>query len=368
MEMDNIEKTYLNMSDYFRSKELKKSTQPFNFPQIENIKLPSTFKFQDQSFSTLDYLDSSYTQGFLVIQDDNIVYENYWRGQKRDSKHISWSVAKSFTSALIGIAMEEGDIKRLDRTVDSFAPILKGSGYEGVNLEDVLEMSSGIGFDETYSDPESDISRWWGGFIRGESQDEFAATLQRELEPGTFNRYISINTHVLGMVLVSATGKSVTDYMQEKLWQPLGMEYDAYWLADGNGMEMVLGGLNATLRDYAKLGQLYLHKGKFKGKQIVPEDWIEKSVNPKKEHLLPGSKNSGSPEFGYGYQWWIPDGDEGEMMAIGVFNQYIYINPNTQTVIVKNSANKNYYDSTNPHSASIVHLELFREIAHKESK
>ena len=363
--MENMEETYLNMTSYFRYKTLNKSENPFVFPRKENILLPEIFECDGEQFGLSHYLDSSYTQGFLVIQADTITYENYWRGQKEYSTHISWSVAKSFTSALFGIAMEEGHIKSVEERVDSYVPILKGSGFEGVLIRDVLEMSSGIGFDETYSDPNSDINRWWNGFMKGESQDEFAATLKNELLPGTYNRYISINTHVLGMILVKATGKSITDYMQEKLWAPLGTEYDAFWLTDAEGMEMVLGGLNATLRDYAKLGQLYLHKGRFRDKQIVPAAWIEKSVNPSAEHLQPHSKNSSSPEFGYGYQWWIPDGEEGEIMAIGVFNQYIYINPTTKTVIVKNSANRNYYDGSNPYRSSIVHLELFRKIAYQ---
>ncbi|MGD1892517.1 MAG: serine hydrolase domain-containing protein [Cyclobacteriaceae bacterium] len=251
MKMENIEETYLKMTAYFRSKLLTKSENPFVFPHKENIQLPIEFEYEEKHYDTFKYIDSSYTQGLLVIQSDTIVYENYWRGQKVDSKHISWSVAKSFTSALIGIAIEEGYIKSVNERVDFYAPELKGSGFEGVKIKDVLEMSSGIGFDETYSDPASDISRWWNGFMNGESQDEFASTLKNEVVPGTFNRYVSINTHVLGMVLVKATGKSVTEYMQEKLWEPLGAEFDAYWLTDANGMEMVLGGLNASLRDYA---------------------------------------------------------------------------------------------------------------------
>lgn len=363
MEMENIEKSFLEMPTYFRSKIVSKSKTPYIFPKKENIQLPQEFKYEDEHYNVLSYIDSSYTQGLLVIQNDTIVYESYWRGQEVDTKHISWSMAKSFTSALIGIAIKEGYIKSIDESVDSFAPELKGSGYEGVLLEDVLEMSSGIGFDETYSNPKSDISKWWDGFMNGESQDEFASTLKNEMPPGTYNRYVSINTHVLGMVLVRATGKSITDYMQEKLWDPMGAEFDAYWLTDATGMEMVLGGLNASLRDYAKLGQLYLHNGRFRDVQLVPSKWIEDSVNPGKEHLMPNSKNSSSPEFGYGYQWWIPYGNAGEIMAIGVFNQYIYINPTTKTVIVKNSANRNYYDTTNPYCSSTVHLELFRKIA-----
>ncbi|MEM9832567.1 MAG: serine hydrolase [Bacteroidota bacterium] len=363
MEMENIEETFLDMTAYFRSKRLTKSDTPFIFPRKGNIQLPQGFEYEEDHYDVFNYIDSSYTQGLLVIQNDTIVYENYWRGQNVDTKHISWSVSKSFTSALIGIAIEEGYIKSVDESVDSYAAELKGSGFEGVSIKDVLEMSSGIGFDETYSDPVSDISRWWNGFMNGESQNEFVATLKNELVPGTFNRYVSMNTHVLGMILVKATGKSITEYMQEKLWDPLGAEFDAYWLTDANGMEMVLGGLNATLRDYAKLGQLYLHNGRFRNRQVVPAEWIKESVNPTEEHLLPNSKNSSSPEFGYGYQWWIPDGRAGEITAIGVFNQYIYINPTTKTVIVKNSANQNYYDSTNPYRSTTAHLELFRKIA-----
>lgn len=363
-EMENIEYTFINMDEYFPSKVVKKSSQPYQFPKTKNIQLPKEFEYKGTTFNTAEFLDSSFTQGLLVIQNDKIIYENYWRGQKEDTRHISWSVAKSVISALFGIAISEGHIKSIDQTVEEYLPELKGSGYEGVKIKDVLEMSTGVKFDETYSDPNSDISRWFKTFALGESQDAFAATLMREKEPGTYNHYVSINTHVLGMILVKATGKSLTEYLQEKIWQPIGTEYDAYWLADGEDMEMALGGLNATLRDYAKVGQLFLHQGKWEGKQIIPLDWVKESTSINGEHLKPNSKNSAHADIGYGYQWWIPEGKEGEFMALGVFNQCIYINPTTKTVIVRNSANQNYYDGDNPHSQTFVHLELFRKIAH----
>ena len=118
------------------------------------------------------------------------------------------------------------------------------------------------------------------------------------------------------------------------------------------------------MRDFAKLGRLYLNKGNWEGKQIVPEAWIEASISSTEEHLQPNSENSTEPGIGYGYQWWIPDGDEGEFLAMGVFNQYIYVNSTTNTVIVKNSSNKNYYDDSNPHSSTMTHIELFRRLAH----
>lgn len=361
---EDIEYSFIHMDEYLPIKTVGKSDQPFVFPRRENISLPTEFIHDNNTFNTLQYLDSSYTQGFIFIKDDTIQYENYWRGQEENVQHISWSVAKSYISALFGIAIDEGFIESIDQTVDEYLPELKGSGYEGVKIKDVLQMSSGIGFDETYSDPQSDIQKYWRGFVFGESQDEFAASLVNEKTPGTFNRYVSIDTHVLGMIIVKATGKDLTDYLKEKIWNPIGAEYDAYWIVDAKGMEMALGGLNACLRDFAKLGRLYLNKGNWEGKQIVPETWVEMSISSTEEHLQPNSENSTEPGIGYGYQWWIPEGDEGEFLAMGVFNQYIYVNSTTNTVIVKNSSNKNYYDDSNPHSSTLTHVELFRRLAH----
>jgi CubicO group peptidase (beta-lactamase class C family) len=364
MELKNLEYTFINMDENIPTKIVGKADQPFVFPSIKNISLPTDFVHKGSTYNTLKYIDSSYTQGFIFIKNDTIQYENYWRGQKVDIQHISWSMAKSYVSALFGIAIEEGDIKSIDQTVDEYLPELKGSGYDGVKIKDVLQMSSGVKFNEDYSDPNSDINRYFKGFVFGKSQDAFAASLVNEMPSGTFNRYVSIDTHVLGMILVKATGRSLTDYLQEKIWKPIGAEFPAFWLADGKGMEMANGGLNATLRDFAKLGRLYQNKGNWNGKQIVPEAWVEASTSSIEEHLQVGSKNSAVLDMGYGYQWWILDGNEGEFMAIGIFNQHIYINPTTNTVIVKNSANKNYYDGNNPYASTLTHLELYRKLAH----
>ena len=364
MSLDNLEYTFINMDENISSKPIKKADKSFLFPRKQNIVLPSSFNVKELEFTTQKYIDSSYTQGLLFIQNDTIQYENYWRGQQENTKHISWSMAKSYVSALFGIAMEEGYIKNIEQTVGEYLPELKGSGYDNVKIKDVLQMSSGVKFNEDYSDPKSDINSYWEEFVFGGSQDEFAATLENERPPGTYNTYVSIDTHVLGMILVKATGKSLTDYLQEKIWQPIGAEFNAYWLTDEKGMEMALGGLNASLRDYAKIGRLYLNKGNWNGSQIVPKNWVEQSTNSTEEHLIPQSENSAHQGIGYGYQWWIPEGTEGEFMAVGVFNQFIYINPSTNTIIVKNSANKNYYDYDNPYRSIFVHLELFRKLAH----
>jgi len=338
---------------------LKASSQPYKYPKGTQLNLPENFNFKGETYNTNTFLKDSWTTGFLVIQNDSIVFEEYYLGNTESTRNISWSMAKSFISALIGIAVNEGHIKNINQNVEEYLPELKGSAYDGVRIKDVLQMSTGVGFNEDYGDFNSDINRWGRGFALGDSQDEFAATLERELEPGTVNHYVSINTHVLGMLLTKATGRTITDYMQEKLYEPLGMEYDGYWLLDGKQMEMALGGLNLTLRDYAKIGSLYLKKGAFREKQIVPKKWVYASVTPDAPHLQP------TETFGYGYQWWIPKSDVGEFMARGVYNQNIYINPTTNTVIVKLSANPKYNDKTYVPSSNFAALEMYRAIAAK---
>tara|TARA_B110000438_G_scaffold302790_1_gene361636 strand:- start:357 stop:1583 length:1227 start_codon:yes stop_codon:yes gene_type:complete len=370
LNLENFPETYLKMDEYFDTKEIHNSDNVFLFPERNTVILPKEFKYENKLFNTQKYLDSSYTQGFLVLHEDSISYESYYLGQNKNTRHISWSVAKSFVSALMGIAIDEGFIKSIEDNVEKYLPELSKSGYNGVKIRELLQMSSGIKFDETYSDMNSDINRYWRGFVLGESQDAFASTLKNKITPGTFNHYVSINTHVLGMIIVKTTGKSLTEYLEEKIWKIIGMEYNGYWLVDGEGMEMALGGLNATLRDYTKMGKLFLDSGRWKGLQIVPEEWVLESTSINGEHLEAKSINSAHPNIGYGYQWWIPGnsqkyGNEEEFMAIGIYNQFIYVNRSTKTVIVKNSANKNYYDRfNNPYASKMVAIELFREIAH----
>ena len=363
---DKIVENFRSIQDIMPVSRLQAADNPYTYPKSKNpFTLPSEFSCGGDKMNSVDFMKDSRATGLMVIQNDTVVFEQYYQGNQDTTKNISWSMAKSFLSALIGIAVHEGLIKSLDQTVDEYCPILKGSGYEGVTIKNTLQMSTGIGFNEDYGDFFSDINRWGRGFAMGKSQDEFAATLKNERPQGTYNHYVSINTHVLGMVLTKATGKSVTAYMQEKFWTPMGMQDDAYYVVDKNKMEGVLGLLNATLRDYAKMGSLYLNEGKFNGKQIVSADWVRSSVTPDAPHLMPGENNVSTNIYGYGYQWWIPASDEGEFMAQGVYNQNIYINPTTKTVIVKLSANDRYTDPNFLPSQSVVALEFFRRIADK---
>jgi len=353
---DKIVNNFRSFDSVWPVSVMEASTKKHIYPKNSVITLPSNFEFNGTSYESIKFLKDSWTTGFLVIQNDSIVFEEYYLGNTESTRNISWSMAKSFISALMGIAIEEGYITSVNQNVEEYVPELKGSSYEGVRIKDVLQMSTGVKFNEDYGDFNSDINRWGRGFALGGSQDKFAASLEREAQPGTVNHYVSINTHVLGMIITRATGRTITNYMQEKLYNPLGMEYNGYWLLDGKNMEMVLGGLNLTLRDYAKMGTLFLKNGNMNGKQIVPKDWVQSSVTPDGAHVLPGN------EFGYGYHWWIPEGDEGEFMAIGIYNQCIYLNPTTGTVIVKLSANPKFNDKSFVPSSHYSELELYRAI------
>jgi len=354
---DQIVENFRSVKEIWPTRQLNKAAKPYRYAQGQRLSLPLTFSSDGTIFDTAAFLEDSWTTGLLVIQADEIRLENYYRGNTESKQNISWSMAKSFISALMGIAVSEGYIKSIEDPVEAYAPELIGSGYERVSIKDVLQMSTGVGFNEDYGDFYSDINRWGRDFSLGNSQDAFAGTLEREVEPGTLNHYVSINTHVLGMIVTRATGRTITDYMQEKLYEPLGMEYSGYWVIDGKGMEMALGGLSLTLRDFAKLSSLYLHNGDWNGEQVVPSSWVKDSITPDAPHLLP------SESFGYGYQWWITDGDSREFMAMGVYGQYMYINPETNTVIVKLSANPFYNDISYAPSSDFVHLEMFRAIA-----
>lgn len=356
---DKIVNNFRSFDSVWPVAVMEASTNKYIYPKNVPITLPESFEFNGNSYESLKFLKDSWTTGFLVIQNDSIVFEDYYLGNTESTRNISWSMAKSFISALMGIAIEEGHIKNINQNVEEYVPELMGSAYEGVRIKDVLQMSTGVKFNEDYGDFYSDINRWGRGFAMGNSQDAFAGSLEREVEPGTINHYVSINTHVLGMILTKATGSTITDYMSEKLTDPLGMEYNGYWLLDGKNMEMALGGLNLTLRDYAKIGSLFLNNGLMNGKQIIQEEWVQASVIPDGPHVQPGS------EFGYGYQWWIPKSDVGEFMALGVYNQNIYINPETNTVIVKLSANPKYNDPSYVPSSNYAALELYRAITNQ---
>jgi CubicO group peptidase (beta-lactamase class C family) len=323
--------------------------------------LPETFTYKGEQRQLADFITDSATTALVVVKDNTLTFEDYYQGTSEFDYRISWSMAKSYLSALFGIAVEEGHIKDLNAPVTDYVPSLKGSGYDGVSIKNVLQMSSGVYFNEDYGDFNSDINRFGRIMALGGSFDDFAASLTSEREQGTFMHYVSIDTHVIGMVLRAATGKTIEEYFQEKLWSKLNTERDAIYITDSTGEPMVLGGLNLITRDYARMGMLYRDGGKLNDEQIVPAQWIEDSITPDAPHLVPGKRDTSKTNFGYGYQWWLPENPDQEFLAIGIYGQYIYINRKHNVVIAKNSADRNFM--ANDYESKDIAVAAFRAIA-----
>lgn len=296
--------------------------------------------------------------GIIVLQNGVIRHESYpLIGESEDdpalSRRISWSVAKSFLATLMGILHEDGTIPDLDAPVTQYAPSLIGSAYDGASIRDVLQMSSGVTFNEDYLDFWSDINKMGRVLALGQSMDGFAEGLDETFEDaGSQWQYVSIDTHIIGMVIRGATGRSIPDLLSEKVIMPLGPKVEPYYVTDGFGVAFVLGGLNLTTHDYALFGHMIANGGISFGTRIVSEAWIEESTAP--------SAPTAAGEIGYGYQWWIPVGaTQGQFMARGIYGQYIYIDRPRGVVIAVNGADRNFRAD----GAADSNVAMFRAIA-----
>jgi CubicO group peptidase (beta-lactamase class C family) len=348
------------LADIFPTTVMTAADTPFDFGDGEPMALPMTFSHRDKAVNVETFLSETDTSALLVIHKGKVRFERYMLTGGREVKWLSMSVSKSFIATGIGIAVDEGVIDIL-KPITDYVPSLAGSAYDQVRIKDILQMSSGAAWNEDYSDVESDIMRLGRIMSVGGSLDDFVATLTRQREPGTYNHYNSADTQALAMLLSRATGMSVTDYLTTKVWHPLGMESDAHWLVDDENVEMAFGGLNATARDYAKLGELHRLNGVWQGQQLVSAGWVAAATTPDAPHLLPGV----SEDFplGYGYQWWVPETTEAEYSAIGVYNQFIYVNPTRDLVIVKLSAFSDYALNLEESSyRELETIEFFREV------
>lgn len=289
----------------------------------------------------------------LVMQDGQIRYEQYFLGTTADDRRISWSIAKSYLSALFGVLVAEGKIVSLDDKVTKYAPKLEGSAYEHATIRNVLNMASGVVFDEDYLDYKSDINRMGRVVALGGELDDFTISLKDSFAPpGDTWQYVSIDTHVIGMVIRGATGRSVADLLSEKILAPLGLERDGYFITDGAGVAFVLGGLNFTTRDFARFGQMILQNGAYGGQQVVPADWIAESTT--------ASAPTAPGKIGYGYQWWIPVGAHaGEFLGRGVYGQYLYFDQSRGVLIMTTGADRKFRDK----GVNDRNMEMFRKIA-----
>jgi CubicO group peptidase (beta-lactamase class C family) len=302
-----------------KSSEITPSPDPLELPVGKPLEIPGLE----------NYMASQRTAGLVIIQDGKIRLERYGQDFSADGRWTSFSVAKSFTSTLVGAAIQDGYIKSLDDKVSQYIPDLQGSAYDDVTVQQLLTMSSGVKWDEDYENPQSDVALF--NKAKPESGVDATVSYMRKLPrahpPGTVWHYNTGETNLIGVLVSSATGKPLAQYLQERIWHPAGMAATATWLLGKTGHEIAGCCLQAATRDFARFGLFVLANGNVKGKQIVPVDWFDQAIHKKMDIGVPGK--------GYGFQWWTYD--NGSVAAQGIFGQGIFIDPQRRLVIASNS-------------------------------
>jgi CubicO group peptidase (beta-lactamase class C family) len=350
--------TFRNTQQVFAFRSVEAAPDARALPQGQAISLPAAMVNGEQ----VDYAgwaDATFTNAFLVMQDGAVVFEDYRNRMAADTPHIGFSMTKTVTAMLVGQALERGEIDSLDDLASKYVPALADGAYGEATIRQILEMRSGADIEERYDfgdNPSLAAQIHEMAIVRNERRfADFAVGLGQRSEPGSTFNYATLDTAVLGWVLEEATGERVEDLMQDRIWQPLGAEHAGHFLADGpvgtgralNGM-----GFNATLRDWARLGQLMLDDGMVGETRVLPEGWVAQ---------MTAMKPTGGPLPGYGLQTWQVDGEPGAYAAVGLGGQFIYVHPSTRTVIVKLS----YHPPVEPEWLVPAELGYFAAIANQ---
>lgn len=324
---------------FFFKKDLKEDIIASLFKTAEY-----TYRGKKRQVNDLDeFLKSTGTTAFIVVKDDAILYEKYFNGYARNSINTSFSMAKSFTSALVGIAIDEGYIKSVDEPITNYLPELQGKGFEPITIKRLLTMSSGLKYVEGNTPWSDDALTYYYPDLRKLA----LAGVPVEEPPAKHFHYNNYHPLYLGMILERATHKPVAEYLQEKIWEPLGMEYPASWSIDSkaSGFEKMESGINARAIDFAKFGRLFLNKGRWDGKQVISEAWVAESTQ---RDAVPVNKDYytvhdmelffKSAKSYYKYLWWgyTRDGQDYDFFAAGHLGQYIYVCPQKNLVLVRN--------------------------------
>jgi CubicO group peptidase (beta-lactamase class C family) len=294
------------------------------------------FHSRGEEYDLFDYLADNRVAGLLVLKDGKVAFEDYELGAGPDTRWISFSMAKSVASTLVGVALKQGLIGSLDDPLTHYLPQLKGGAYEGVSVRNIMQMASGVKWNETYTDPHSDRRKLLDKQLEQKPGVILAYmnTLSKAGAPGSIWNYSTGESFLVGALLEAATHQPLATYLSQNVWTRLGMEHDAtWWLESPGGMGLAGSGLGATLRDYGRFGLLVQQDGFIDGKQIVPAGWFQQAGSA---HRI------GGKSVDYGYLWWpIPTGDpihRGAFQAIGIFGQHLYVNPRQKLVIVVLSA------------------------------
>jgi CubicO group peptidase (beta-lactamase class C family) len=321
---------YPAIETLYRSATVKRGDYVHPLPKADRT-LTVSYRGRNGDYWRLDdHMKAYNVSGLMVVKDGKVLLERYGLGRKPEDRWISFSVTKSFTSTLVGAAIQDGKIRSLDDPVTQYVPQLAGSAYAGVTLRQLLTMSSGVRWNESYSDPDADVARYTTAIQEPGVNPivSYMRSLPRANKPGTKFHYNSGETDLVGIVVSNAVGMSLSQYASAKLWQAYGMERDATWMIDLAGHERGGCCLSMTLGDYARFGQFMLDGGIARGRQILPTGWIAQATSPQ--------ITDGATSPGYGYFWWLGQG--GAYYASGIFGQSITVIPDERLVIVVNSA------------------------------
>ncbi|MDP2413580.1 serine hydrolase [Daejeonella sp.] len=336
-----------------------------------------------------DIFKDNYADGVIVLKNNTVLYENYWNGLSKDYQHIWFSVSKSLASSAFGILVDQNKVD-LSASPAQYIPELKGSAYERATIQDILNMSTALGFQDNYTDTSSFYYKYYGAaantrYVPGSDSDtktsEVLGTydflfkksfLNKELEPGIKFEYNSTNVDVISWMISRLTGKPYHDFIRENIWAKIGAEHDSYIVADRSYTAVATGGMNTTLRDAALFGNLILNHGSIDGKQIIPAKWVDETINLTDQDKERYSRNdvyvkAKLPWVAYKNFWWILDETKGEYAAVGIHGQVIYINRSVNVVIA--------YFSSQPQASSVAGYKPFvsklnacRELTKKMNK
>jgi CubicO group peptidase (beta-lactamase class C family) len=327
-------RTFRNIDRLFPTRVVPASTRPLPLPADLALFPQIRFADRDSQYTLERYLELNRVTGLLILKDGRIRFERYLHGNTPATRWMSMSVAKSITSTLIGAAIHEGKLSLIDPVV-KLVPSLAGSAYDGATVRDVLMMTSGVTWNETYTDPRSDRRRLLEAQISQRPGSALAVmrALPRAAEPGTKNNYNTGETQVAGEIVRAAVGRPLATYLAERVWSKVGMESDAnWWLDSPDGVEIGGSGFSATLRDYARFGQFILNDGVAGGERILPEGWVREATSGK-------TLKGGTPLDFYGYLWWPGTSESARrdraFSADGIYGQHIYVNPAERVVIVQ---------------------------------
>ncbi len=317
--------TFRNIDRLFPTRTVARGASikplPLNARSLEDFH----YMVDGNTYDLYDVLSLNRVSGLLILQQGAIVFEKYLLGNDENTRWMSMSVVKSMTAALIGAAIHDGHISSIDDPIVNYLPRFAGSAYDGVTVKQVLQMTSGVAWNETYTDPASDRRQMLEAQIGQQPGAilDLMAPLPRAAEPGAVWNYSTGETQVAGALVQAATGKNVADYLSEKIWSRAGMEADAnWWLESPGGLEVGGSGLSATLRDYARFGLFLLNDGVIDGERVLPEGWMATASQPKEVD---------GKEVEYGYMLWPLHGNS--YAAIGIFGQFVFVDPDINLVV-----------------------------------